>query len=146
MSYDSWKTTDPRDYEPAYACNDRDIADDADRADNDPDTGWTSTYAVAVEVTVPSRVTIGDVLNEVQSNLESLPGWSVDAIAPHVSALTPAAADILVRQMFNAFGSRAYSAIAMAICDTVDLDRETFNPLHTAYARVKAEYRRRGEL
>jgi len=42
MNYDTWKTTDPRDLEPDYdgsdrtlPVNDRDGADDSDRADND---------------------------------------------------------------------------------------------------------------
>ncbi len=128
----------------ALRVNDRDDVDDMERAD--PDNGWTSSYRVAVEVTVPSRVTLQTVQDEIASNIESMNGWTADSVVERSSALSPASAEILVRQMFNAFGERAYSAIAMAICDTVDRDRETFGPLHTAYARVKAEYQRRGLL
>jgi hypothetical protein len=159
MSYDSWKTTDPRDSEPDYdvPTNDRDEVDDSERADMeylDPDNGWTSCYAVTVEVTVPSRVTLDAVRAEIQSNIESVNGWSVDRIEPVTSALSASAAWILVHRMFvdivtnwpstRPDGSNlAVSKVAAIVCDVVDADRETFGPLHTAYAEVKALWLRR---
>jgi hypothetical protein len=37
----------------------------------------------------------------------------------------------------------AVSKVAAIVCDVVDADRETFGPLHTAYAEVKALWLRR---
>ena len=122
-----------------------DIIDATDATENnvDPDSGWTSSYSVTVDVTVPSRVGLSAVLDEITSNVDSVSGWSVDSIAAADTRLPMTAANVIVRALFRyvvgSFPSTdRVSTVAAIICDAVDADKALSN-LHTAYHAIKAE-------